>query len=300
MTPASESHPRLHGENDMPEGAVASNARRERAVVLVAHGAADSPTAGTSLRRLAGELRRRCADTTVAVAHIHGEPTLPSVLDALDVEDSVWIVPMFAAEGHHTRARLPAALDDARARRPAQAIRQTAALGTLPAYTRSLARRLRKLVAATAIDARTAALVAIGHGRRGATTPPDDAARRLADALRPDFAESLALYLDGEPSAAAWATRTTSTDVVVVPVFFSDAHHASLDVPRIFGRPATHPAPADGIDGPWPCAGRRIWSVALPPASICVADIVLDLVREEVPRADIAPRRALAATGTRA
>lgn len=284
----------------MPAADATGERRRERAVVLVAHGASQSPTAGASLRRLAEALGQRCADTTVAIAYIRGEPALPSVLDALAEEDAVCIVPMFAAEGFHTRDCLPAALAAARARRPRRILEQTAALGILPAYTRSLARRLRAQVAATALVPNAAALLAIGHGRRGATSPPDDAAQRLAEALRPDFATSLALYLDGEPSAAAWATQAEEADIVAVPLFFSDAMHASLDVPRIFGRPAMQPAQADGIDGPWQCAGRRIWSVALPAASPCVVDIIVDLADEALPRAVRAPRRAHESIGRRA
>ncbi|MBL8699622.1 MAG: hypothetical protein JNK67_14685 [Alphaproteobacteria bacterium] len=261
------------------ESAMAAGPGRDPALVLVAHGASHNPTAGTSLRRLAEALRRRCADTTVAVAYVHGEPTLPAVLDSLGTEDAVCVVPMFAAEGHHTREVVRPALDAARRKRPLRRLMQAPALGTSPAYTASLARRLLALVSAAGIDPRGAAMLAIGHGRRGLSSPPDDAARRLAEALHPAFATSLALYLDGEPAAASWATRVAETDVVVAPVFFSDAQHASVDVPAIFGGPARSPGGADGIEGPWICAGRRIWSVALPPASGCVADIVVGLAQ---------------------
>lgn len=258
--------------------AVATPAR-ESAVVLVAHGAPHHPGAGTSLRRLAESLRRRRSGAIAEVAFVHGEPTLDRALAGLSNEPSVCVVPMFGAEGHHTRRVIPDTLDAARSLRPWCSLRQAPALGILPAYTRSLARRLRALVADAALDAAQAAFVAIGHGRRGTTAAPDDAASRLEAALRHDFAASQALYLDGAPAAADWPMRIDRADVVVAPVFFSDAQHAAADVPKIFGLADMRPALTDGIAGPFTCDGRRVWIAALPPASACVADIVVDLAR---------------------
>lgn len=251
--------------------------RHGPALILVAHGAQQRPTAGTALRRLAAQLRERRGTTAVEVAYLHAEPGLASVLAALAPAGPVCIVPMFAADGAHARAAIEAAIAEARRRLPRSVIRRVAALGRHPAYVGSLARRLHALVDDAAIAPGQADFVAIGHGSRCTGRPPEDSARRLAESQRAVFATSQALYIDGEPAAAEWSARTACRDVVVAPVFFSDARHASVDVPALFGRPESIPAISDRLDGPWPHAGRRVWSALLPPCAPCVADLVLDL-----------------------
>ncbi len=267
----------------------ATTMAHEPAVVLVAHGAEGMLGAGASLRLLAERLRRRSQLGRVEFAFIHGPPALAAVLDLLIAETSICVVPMFAAEGHHTRSIMPADIQAVVASRPWCAIQQAPALGVHPTYTQSLARRLRELVARAGVEPANADVLAIGHGSRRTSGLRDDAARRLADALRPEFASSQALYLDGEPSAASWPMHVQAPDLVVVPVFFSDARHASADVPRLFGRPGSMPALADVIDGPWLHAGRRLWYATMPPVSNCVADIVVELTYRDR-RSRAAPR----------
>ncbi|MBM3524179.1 MAG: hypothetical protein FJX57_14590, partial [Alphaproteobacteria bacterium] len=251
--------------------------RRGPALILVAHGAQQRPTAGTALRRLAAQLREHRGTAAVEVAYLHAEPGLASVLAALAPAGPVCVVPMFAADGAHARAAVEATIAETRRRHPRSVIRRVAALGQHLAYVGSLARRLHALVDTAAITPGRADFVAIGHGSRRAGRPPEDAARRLAESQRGVFATSQALYIDGEPSAAQWSARTACRDVVVAPIFFSDARHAGVDVPALFGRPQSIPAITDRLDGPWLCEGRRVWSALLPPSAPCVADLVLDL-----------------------
>ena len=250
---------------------------RGPAVILVAHGSKSVEAAGASARTLAERLRAHKDLGAVEVAFIHDRPSLADALAHLADELEVCIVPLFAAEGFHTLSAIPAAVETARANRPGQILRQASALGALPAYVGSLARRLRHLTAGTGIDRSKAAFLAIGHGSRHWAVPADDAASRLADALRPDFGTSDALYLDCEPAATSWPSRIAASTLVVAPVFFSDARHVARDVPHLFGLADHPPAIADALSGPWIAEGRSVWYADLPAVTSCVVNLIADL-----------------------
>jgi len=250
-------------------------------IVLVAHGSTSGGAAGTAVGVLADRLRARPDAGPVEIAFLHGSPNLPQALARLAEAREVWVLPMFAAEGHFTASVIPAAIATAAALRPHQLLRQLPPIGTHAGYVSSIARRLRRLVSHAGIDLGEMAFLAIGHGSRHAGARDRDAAEGLARSLRSECRSSEALYLDCEPRADAWASRVTETSVVVAPVFFSDAGHARCDVPRLFGLGHRTPATADAMVGPITCQGKTIWYAELPPSTACVADLILDLARAD-------------------
>jgi len=261
------------------DGQIEPSLERKRAVLLVGHGSESIGNSCTSIRTLVDRLRLHPALGQVEAAFIHGEPSLTAVLGRFSGEIHVCVVPMFAAEGYYTTSAIPAALEAAREIRPSFALRQVPALGSQPAYTASLASRARQLAVRAGIDPSRTAFLAIGHGSQRASGPIDDAAGRLAAAMRRDFAASQALYLDCEPRAASWPMQVSAPNIVVAPVFFSGARHAGEDVPRLFGlgdRPSTN---RDEITGPWFAEGRSVWYATMPPVTDCVVDIIASLAR---------------------
>ena len=246
-------------------------------VVLAAHGAqADCDPAGFA-SILAERLRQRRCFAAVEVAFLHGKPHLAEVLDRLDRHD-LCVVPLFAGQGYHARVAIPAAIRASRAARLGCRIRLMAALGTHPAYIESLARRMRRLAGRRGVDTARGTLLAVGHGcPRTANT--DDAADKLAAALRLDFAVSLPEYLRGDPPVRRWREVAQTVDTVVVPLLFGAGRHARVDIPLLFGLPEAPPPDGDAMSGPWPNAGRRLWYATLPPTGASDADAVVDLVQ---------------------
>lgn len=257
--------------------AVAGAGNAPEALVLVAHGADGSSFRDAPAQRLAERLRARHGFAAIEAAFVHGTPGLADVLDRLEPA-AAHVVPLFAGEGCHTRAAIPAAIRESLSARAWRFLRQTPALGTHPAYIRALATRVRRLVAAAGIDPAGSALLAVGHGYRP-SQGTGDAAARLVSALRPAFSVGFALYLEGDPPVLSWPALTGAGDIVVVPVFFNDGRHACLDLPRLFGLPELPPPRGDRILGPWPCTGRRLWYASAPPTTDCTADAVTDLAR---------------------
>lgn len=248
------------------------------AVVLVGHGAAGAAS-GTSIRALADRLVDRGDCGAVEVAFLSGQPSLAAVLARLACASEICVVPLLAGEGHFTQTTLAEMLRDASDRRSTgDPVRQAPALGSHPWFTTFLAGHLHRLVAEAGIDRTGSAFLAIGHGSRR-TAGRADAAVRLADAMRSDFAVSLALHLDSEPFAASWPALIAARDIVVAPVFFSDGRHARVDVPRLFGFDREAPNDAQRLLGPWPHLGRRVWYATIPIACDAVADIVVRIVR---------------------
>jgi sirohydrochlorin ferrochelatase len=258
-------------------GQVERSPERKRAVLLVGHGSESIEYSCGSIRLLANRLRLHPALGQVEPAFIHGKPSLTTILERFSGEWHICVVPMFAAEGHYTSTAIPAALKAARKAGSSCILEQAPALGLQPAYTASLASRARHLAVRAGIDPSRAAFLAIGHGSRRVSGPIDDAAGRLAAAMLPDFAASQALYLDCEPRAASWPMRVSATEIVVAPVFFSDARHAGEDVPRLFGAGGRFPTNRDEIAGPWSVEGRRVWYATMPPVTDDVVEIIASL-----------------------
>lgn len=260
------------------------NTTANQTLVLVAHGSAEESGVGGFAAALARRLRNRGCFAAVEAAFLHSRPSLAEVLGRIDGRD-IRIVPLLSGPGRHARQTIPAAIHAFRRARPKRRVRLTEPLGTHPACIESMAHRVRALAERARVETGHCTFLAIGHGRTGA----GDMAARLAAALEPDFAASLALYLRGDPSARRWAAQARTKDVLVVRALFGAGNHMQCDVPRLFGL-SRLPAPvSDRIDGPWRYAGRRFWWATVPPAGAAAADTVIDLARDGRWRASAPP-----------
>ncbi|MCC7045507.1 MAG: hypothetical protein IT562_02225 [Alphaproteobacteria bacterium] len=247
------------------------------AVLLVGHGSENIEDSCASIERLGDRLRGRPEFAAVATAYVRGGMPLERALQRLAVAGPICVVPMFAAEGHYTKSLVATKIAAARERWPQIEVQQIQALGLQPGYVATLAARTRQLARVAGIETGGATFLAIGHGSPRAPGLPDDAAARLARALRPHFAAVRALYLQCAPLASAWHGQVRTRDAVVAPVLFSDARHAIRDVPALFGLGGSLAGGDDRIAGPWPIDGKRIWYATLPPSAPDVADLIADL-----------------------
>jgi len=190
-------------------------------VVLVGHGSMRVESAGAPLLALAESLRAECA--SVAVRFLRQEPRLDPADPMLTADH--WVVPVLIGGGG-LMAELAGRVGPARL---------TAPVGTHPGFATLVAAQAVAAAAGAGIDPAAAVLLLIAHGARqanGAAQPAQELAERLSVSRR--FRRVMALFLEQEPRAAAWADHVGDGPVVVVPLLLSAGGHVRTDLPALF------------------------------------------------------------------
>ena len=254
------------------------------ALVLAAHGSRRDPATNALLRRLAQAVRERRLFAEVAVAFHQGEPGFDTVLDEL-AEEAVTVVPVMTSAGHYADKVLPEALARNR-RHPSVRLRITPPAGSHPGVAPLVARRVSELLREYTLSRAETAVLVAGHGtsRHPASR---ETALQLAETLRRRgvASETVAGFLDDEPSLADALAGVRSDAVVVIP-FLIGGGHAAKDVPRAIGLEP----------GALPLVGRTQRARVVVDQAVGtlpgIVDIIVDLARRHPPPRPRLGRRA--------
>ncbi len=216
------------------------------ALVVAAHGSHHDPDAARSAFAHVDRIRNRDIVDEVRAAFWKEEPAFREVLRTL-ASETVYVVPLFMAEGYFVDTVLPRELrltDDATLD-VEKSVHLTPPVGTHPAMREVIINRAASVAGEGASGPETA-LVVVGHGTErhpesGASTQEHVERLRALDR----FGEVLALFLDEPPYVGDLSDHVTAETVVVVPLFVADGLHTKTDIPRAIGLDPT----AFGEDG---------------------------------------------------
>ena len=222
--------------------------RSKIALLLVGHGASRVPEAALPVLRLAEAVAARHRFAQVHAAFMKQDPPLAGALDAIDAA-TVVVVPVFAGRGWYTDILVPRTLglEGALTRRDGRLIVITPPAGGHPAIPGILARRA--LAASAGIEAAKVSLLLIAHGSARAAGPGEsgagDSARAIGAAIAAmgRFAEVAVAFLEQEPRAADWPALLRGDEIVALPLLIAQGHHASRDIPPLFGLDAVCTGP---------------------------------------------------------
>jgi sirohydrochlorin ferrochelatase len=125
-------------ENLFPQ---APSAPPHRVLVAVAHGSAD-PRASATIADLAAMARERSPGLDLRAAFLdHAPPSLPQVLNTVEADREVTVLPLLLTAAYHSKADIPRMLT----RLPRPRVSYGATLGPHPLLLRALERRLAEV-----------------------------------------------------------------------------------------------------------------------------------------------------------
>ncbi len=272
----------------------------DTALVLVAHGSTSHPDSALAARQHAAALRERGLFAEVREAFHLQAPKIADVLASVQTSRVV-VVPLFLSEGYFTEQFLPRALG-LRAEgateftrvleRNGRTLFYCRAIGTHPGMTEVILARAREVVRPGGAPPGETALLLAAHGTRR-----DPRSRRAAEhhaeavRARGHFAGVHALFMEEEPRIAGWPRLVSAPNVVVVPFFVSEGLHPREDIPILLGEDATLVRERLAKEeetwiNPTLIQGRRVWYSASIGTDPLVADVIVERVRELVPRGD--------------
>jgi sirohydrochlorin cobaltochelatase len=210
------------------------------ALLLIGHGSARYPNAGTAMRRLAESLRAGGHFGQVEVAVLNGSPSPGDALDAID-KPVIRVVPFFMEDGYFTRVAVPQAVGalvmTERRSGAAYGDRQfilCPPIGVHDAMAGVLERQALAACADIVVPSHTAAVLIVGHG--SATEPGRalalrrHAARVAATTL---FARVEAACLEEAPFVADTLRGLRAHPVVVIGFFANEGSHVRDDLPAL-------------------------------------------------------------------
>jgi sirohydrochlorin cobaltochelatase len=213
--------------------------RAKAGLLLVAHGA---PGGDKAAHRHAATLGRSGRFAEIAVGFLSAGPTPEAALATLESE-TVYVVPLFMAEGHFTGAVIPRRLGlqgPVTAMASGRRLLYCDPIGTSPQLAGLVERRLAALCRAARRAPKSVTALLIGHGsarNAGAASSAIEIARHLAAGGR--FADVRAAFLDQSPTIEAALAAAADRPKVALGMFAAAGAHARIDVPRrlaAFGR----------------------------------------------------------------
>jgi sirohydrochlorin ferrochelatase len=250
----------------------------EAAVLLVAHGSRHPAAGAVAAHAAALAASGRCAE--VAVAYLHGNPTVAAALARLSAAE-VFVVPMLMSDGQLAQ-RIAASVQAGR--RPEQSLHFCRPIGTLPGLAPIAARIAKRSCAGIGLDARHCRVLLVGHGN-----PRDPRPRLAAECLANGlgrtggFAVVDTAFLEEAPGVVD-RLKMNVMPTVVVGLFADHGLHAEADIPDLIA--AASPA------------GRVVYAgpVGAEPA---IATLILDEVEAGAATPPHAARRGVPATSFR-
>jgi sirohydrochlorin cobaltochelatase len=211
--------------------------RSRQALILVGHGSHLSADSSAPVHAHAASIRAWRGFDEVQAAFWKEEPALRDALDLVE-SDSVYVVPLFLAEGYFTRGVVPRELGLAeRGGSPGfRRVRYCPPVGAHPSMEAMILARARAACGLDAAARREAALVIIGHGTE---RDPESGgtAHRLSTALdaRGEFGTVTCGFLDEEPGIASVVESLAARHIVLVPFFVADGWHTRVTIPHDLG-----------------------------------------------------------------
>jgi sirohydrochlorin cobaltochelatase len=196
------------------------------ALLLIGHGSARYPDAGSAIHRHAATLRGLGQFAQVEVGLLYGTPSVQQALARIDAA-GIRVVPFFMEDGYFTGVAVPLALGD----RPALICQP---VGAHDGIAGIIEHQALAACASLGVPSRTAAIVVAGHGSSSAP------GRALALHRHASRAAATYLFARVEPACleeAPFVPDTLSTlrahPVVVVGFFANQGGHVRDDVPAL-------------------------------------------------------------------
>lgn len=248
----------------------------DQALVLAGHGSHHDSGSAAPIYEHADRIRRRGCFDAVRPAFWKEQPSLAEVRSTLEAATN-YVVPLLTSEGYFAGRVFPRELalnEDA-------SDDESAVTYTEPVGTHE---RLGEVItdwanAITGDDVNNAdiGLALVGHGTERHERSADATvahATRLRETNR--FASVQAAFLDQEPNVADITRRVEDSGLVVVPLFMSNGHHVTRDIPDAIGLTAD-----DGpFGGPTRVNGTRLWYTRAIGTAPTLTAMILDRAAE--------------------
>lgn len=202
------------------------------ALLIAAHGERRDGAANEGVAGLAAILRGRGIAREVAAGFVKGEPPIPVSLRSLG-DRHVIVYPLFLADGHFVRERLPRLLEAGVTEGARRRITLLPPLGLDPLFPGVVASQAVAAAQTRGLSPWQADMVLLAHGSR--TDPGSrSAAERLAASLRLQLRfRSIRTALIEEPPSLAEAVSDRRGPVLVIGLFAGEGMHAAADAPRL-------------------------------------------------------------------
>lgn len=213
----------------------------DSALLILGHGSTENPDSSQPSWDHADAIRESGVFGSVHCAFWKEEPSFRQVWPMIE-EREVYAVPNFISEGYFTRQVLPRELDldGPTTERGRHLVHYCDPVGIHPAMTDLLLKRAVEMIGSE-VDPSEAALIVVGHGtnlnKKSTESIKDqvEAIRKRGENGGIRFAEVLDAYMEEAPFIADWRTLASSSTVVVVPFFISNALHSYQDIPVLLG-----------------------------------------------------------------
>jgi sirohydrochlorin cobaltochelatase len=194
------------------------------ALLLIGHGSARYPDAGSMMHRHAARLREAARFAQVEIALLNGVPSVRDALAAIEAP-TIRVVPFFMEDGYFNRVAVPLALRDRRTV-------LCSPVGTHDGMAGLIERHALAACDALGIASRTAAVLIAGHGSSSAPGRAlalhRHASRVAATEL---FARVEAACLEEAPFVADALHMLRAHPVVVIGFFANHGAHVRDDIP---------------------------------------------------------------------
>jgi sirohydrochlorin cobaltochelatase len=221
---------------------------REIGLLLAAHGERREGATNQSVELLAAELRARGIVAEVRVGFVKGVPTIPDAMGAFSSAE-VLVYPLFLADGHFTRVRLPELIGASPAR---EWVRTLPPLGVDPALAGVVAEKAVHACHSAGYEPKGTWLALIAHGsaiHAASRCAADELAARIGASHR--FAGLASAFLEEGPPVAE-TLRSVPGPVVVVGLFAGEGLHGREDIGRFIDASQRSDVISAGNVGTWP------------------------------------------------
>jgi sirohydrochlorin cobaltochelatase len=270
----------------------------DAALVLVGHGSTVNAESSAPTYQHGDELRRRGLFGQVIECFWKIEPSIAGVLRGV-FAPRVFIVPVFISEGYFTEEVIPRELGfRANGQADFQRVQQRGGhqlhycgpVGTHDSMTAVILARAAGIVKKFPFPvepkpAETALFIA-GHGT-GNNENSRKSIERQVEIIRGSglYREVHPVFMEEEPRVGDCYKMAAARHIVMVPFFISDGLHSVEDIPVMLGEPAQ--AVADRYRkgqptwrNPTERNGRLLWYSPAIGTEPCVADVIMERVRE--------------------
>jgi sirohydrochlorin cobaltochelatase len=211
------------------------------ALLLIGHGSARYPDAGTALHRHAGALRAMGRFSQVEVALLHGGPSVQRALALIDA-GTIRVVPFFMEDGYFSRVAIPRALgisvaatdDSLPVESGSPRFMLCPPIGVHDGLAGLIERHALAACETSQISSRAAAVVVVGHGSSSSPGRALALHRHTSRVAATElFARVEAACLEEPPLVADTLRALRAHPVVAVGFFANDGSHMLDDVPAL-------------------------------------------------------------------
>jgi sirohydrochlorin cobaltochelatase len=211
-------------------------------LLIGAHGFVRDRDHAHPAREHAWRLRGTDAFDEVVAGFAHGDPTIESQVKSMQGGRLV-VVPLFVSDGYFVNTVVPDRVESAQP--TGLTVEYTDPVGTHERVTEVIRQRGLGALSQREEDA---GLALVGHGsEHGAQNREtiQSHARRIRDTG--PFGEVRSYFIEEEPTATRLPEESSTSQVVVVPVFVADGTHVREDIPEQIGVSGRH-GTVDGTD----------------------------------------------------